>query len=429
MRVWDSLVGQGQAVDVLMKAAWASRIGDATVAQPEGSADPRAEGLSTQAMAQAWLITGPPGSGRSNAALAFAAALECTGETPGCGTCNECRSVIARVHPDVRHLDAVGVTITVEETRAMVADSYTFPSIGRRRVIIIEDADRMLERTTNVLLKAIEEPPAETVWILIAPSAEDMLPTIRSRCRHVALVVPPAQAVAELLQNRYAVEPEQALHFARAAQSHIGRAAGLATDAETRDHRQLTIRAALGVQSTGEAVLAAMRLFNGYEDSEGKKAREQEAKAYGKAHPDDEEAQDPSLTAEEKGERKDLKRQLGVETSRELKPAQRGMWRDLIKMQEKRRTRAVRDRLDLALLDLLAVYRDVLTVQVGAQVPLVNEDFSAQITQVAASTSPLLTVHRMDAISTARERLAANVAPQLALEAMFVSLRPSALGA
>ncbi|MDY5152460.1 DNA polymerase-3 subunit delta' [Actinobaculum suis] len=477
MSVWQSLIGQAAAARELYKAAWAARLTDAAAgtasyatpaaptagpistsagptsatggsataissAAPAATPTPASSAtaavqipeqvraafgeISPQAMAQAWLITGPPGSGRSQAARAFAAALQCTGAAPGCGTCRACQMVMAGTHPDVEWLSTSGVTITVEETRKLVASSYDYPTAGRRRIIVIEDADRMLVRTTNVMLKAIEEPPRDTVWILIAPSPEDMLPTIRSRCRHVSLVVPHVEDVARLLTERYGTDPESALQYARAAQSHIGRATGLATDAKTRTNRELTLRGVFSMKTVGDAVLAAQRLYNDYKDSAEEKRRENELAAYAKKHPEDEEAQvkNPWLTELEKRERKELKRQLGVTHSRELKPAQRGMWTDLCRWQKQRQTRTTRDRLDMALLDLLSVYRDVLTVQVGAGVPLVNADFSAQITQIAASTTPILTVNRMDALTEARQRLKANVAPQLALEAAYVTLRP-----
>ena len=243
MSVFDALIGQRPVAELLQRAAWASRIGDpqlpgpvvaaadasgaanvtaatdasgATDATSAVDADPAAglttapdvsttADISSAAMAQAWLVTGPPGSGRSVAALAFAAAVQCTGAVPGCGYCHACTTTLGGTHPDVIRMDPRSVTISVEETRSLVASSYTFPSVGRRRIIIIEDADRMLERTTNVLLKAIEEPPRDTVWILITASPEDMLPTIRSRCRHVALQVPSVEAVAQLLAGELGV--------------------------------------------------------------------------------------------------------------------------------------------------------------------------------------------------------------------------------
>jgi DNA polymerase-3 subunit delta' len=376
MSVWDAVVGQADAVAVL-----------------------RAATLDPAAMTHAWLITGPPGSGRSVAARAFAAALQCP--DGGCGHCQACTTAMAGTHADVMVVATEKVTITIEEVRALIGVAQRAPSQGRWRVIVLEDADRMVERTSNVLLKAIEEPPPRTVWLLCAPSPQDVVVTIRSRCRGVVLRVPPVADVAALLVERDGVEPALAEEAARAAQSHIGLARRLARDPEARERRTKTLRLAAAIRGVGDAVLAAADLV-------------EVAAAEAKAATADRDA----------AERAGLLRTLGAEDGTTLPPTLRAQIRQLEEDQKRRATRAQRDVLDRSLIDLLSLYRDVLVVQLGAEVDLVNSAEEADVRRLAATSTPEQTIRRMDAIGETRERLAGNVAPLLAMEAMAVALRP-----
>ncbi|MBD7979642.1 MULTISPECIES: DNA polymerase III subunit delta' [Oerskovia] len=376
MTVWDDVVGQEHAVELLSAAA----------------TDPAA-------MTHGWLLTGPPGSGRSNAARAFAAALQC--ELGGCGVCQACTTTLAGTHADVTIVATEKVTIAISEVRDLVGVASRRPSQGRWRVIIVEDADRMAERTTNVLLKAIEEPPPRTVWILCAPSPQDVLVTIRSRCRGVALRVPPVEAVARLLVARDGVDPVVAEAAARAAQSHIGLARRLARDGKARERRSSVLSIARRIRGVGDAVVAAGELVE-VAQAEAKAATEER-------------------DAVEKAE---LLRALGVEAGGVMPPKLRSQLTDLEKDQKRRATRHQRDVLDRAMLDLLSLYRDVLVVQLGAHVDLVNTELAETVQALAEDSTPEQTVRRMDAIGVARERLDGNVAPLLALEAMAIALRP-----
>jgi len=373
--VWDAVVGQPEAVAVLRHAA----------------ADP-------EAMTHAWLLTGPPGSGRSVAARAFAAALQCA--QGGCGACPDCTTTMAGTHADVTVVATEKVTISIEEVRDLIGVASRSPAQGRWRVIVLEDADRMTERTSNVLLKAIEEPPPRTVWLLCAPSPQDVVVTIRSRCRGVVLRVPPVADVAALLV-RDGVDPAVADAAARAAQSHIGLARRLARDPEARERRARTLRLAARIRGVGDAVLAAADLV-------------EVAAAEAKAATADRDA----------AERAALLRTLGAEEGRALPPALRAQVRQLEEEQKRRATRAQRDVLDRALVDLLSLYRDVLVVQLGADVDLVNVAEEDEVRRLAAESTPEQSLRRMDAIAEARERLEGNVAPLLAMEAMAVALRP-----
>lgn len=376
MSVWDDVVGQEPAVEVLRTAV----------------EDP-------SAMTHAWLLTGPPGSGRSNAARAFAAALQCV--DGGCGRCHECRTTLGGTHPDVTYVATEGVVIRADTVRPLVELAQRSPSQGRWRVIVVEDADRLNDTSGNALLKAIEEPAARTVWVLCAPSPQDVLVTIRSRSRSVALRVPPVDAVAALLVSRDGIDPDVAGIAARAAQSHVGIARRLARDPEARARRSAVLAVAARIRGVGDAVLAAGDLV-------------ETAQADAKAATEHRDA----------AEKAELLRTLGAEGATTLPPALRSQVRQLEEEQKRRATRAQRDVLDRAMVDLLSLYRDVLVVQLGAGVELVNVEHAEGVRALAAQSTPEQTLRRMDAVGQARTRIAGNVAPLLAVEAMAIALRP-----
>ena len=390
--VFSGLIGQEAAVAVLREAAGSARAITAA-----------GDGEGTRAMSHAWLITGPPGSGRSVAATAFAAALQCTGEPVGCGQCPGCRTTLAKTNADVVFVATETSIITVDTARSLVQQAQSSPSQGKWRVLVVEDADRLGESGANALLKAIEEPPAHTVWLLCAPSPEDMIATIRSRCRHLGLRIPRAGAVADLLVDEGVADPETALEAARAAQSHIGLARALARDPQMRQRRREIITAPARVRSVGEAVIAAGRLLE--------TARAQA------------DAQVGERNAREKSE---LLRQLGMDEGERATKQSRALLRQLEEDQKRRAKRALTDALDRALVDLLAIYRDVLMVQLDSGQELINTDLSDLVHGIAADSSPAQTMARIDHIEQARRRLIANGNVLLVLEAMVVSLRPQA---
>jgi DNA polymerase-3 subunit delta' len=383
--VFDQLVGQDRVVEQLRTAVAAAQ---SVIAGGAGVG-----------MTHAWLFTGPPGSGRSVAARAFGAALQCP--DGGCGTCHECRTAMAGSHADIEIVTPTGLSYGVAETRALVTRSTLSPSRGRWQVTIVEDADRFTEQALNALLKALEEPPPRGVWLLCAPSSDDLLPTIRSRCRVVTLRVPPYDAVADYLRAE-GIDADVASLTARAAQGHIGRARRLATDPDAAARRREVLRVPTQVASIGGCFAAAASLV---EAAKGEAA-----------------VVSQSLDADEKAA---LRESYG-DTGERGMPKPRGVAgaiSELEKRQRSRATRTQRDALDRALVDLAAFYRDVLVVQLGARVDMVHGDLAPTVHELATSTTPEATLRRIDAVLAAREAIEANVAPLLAVEAMCVSLR------
>ena len=394
MSVWEVLIGQDEATATLSHAA--------------ADAARSLRGEPAPGMTHAWLITGPPGSGRSTAATAFAAALVCPEQ--GCGECIPCRTAIAGTHSDVEIVRPEGLSYGAEDTEALVMQASMAPSTSRWHIIVVEDADRLTEQALNRLLKALEEPAPSTVWILCAPGVEDVLPTVRSRTRHVSLRTPSATDVAVALQQRYGVDAAIAAFAARASQGHIGRARALATDEQARLRRHEVLRLPLELHDLASCFVAAADLL---------------ASATGDATA----LADP-LDAREEA---DLLRAYGegadnASNARAKKLSGKAM-KDLQKTHKSRRTRMVRDQIDRALLDLVGFYRDVLILQVQSDVGLINEEMRTQLSQVAVRATPEDTARRLEALAYARLQIAANVTPQLALEALMVRLKDPTLKA
>lgn len=385
MTVWDAVVGQTVVPALRMAVADAAAI-------VAGHADAGA------AMTHAWLFTGPPGSGRSVVARAFAAALECP--DGGCGGCAECRDVRNRTHPDVADVVTDGLSIKIRQIRDLVPRAALRPSRGRWQVVVVEDADRLGEDAADAILLSLEEPPPRTVWMLCAPTAEDIVPTIRSRCRIVPLRTPPYDDIAEHLVQTVGADPELAAFAARAAQGHIGRARALATDADARARNREVLRLPFTLTDLQTCLDAAAGLVEA-------------AKTDAQRHCD-------RLDAREIDE---LKQALGVgATGRRPRNVEAAV-KELEREQRLRRTRVQRDSIDRALIDVMALYRDVLVRQLGADVELVNEESRPSIDRLAHGSTPESTLRRMEAVVAAREALEANAAPLLALEAMTLSLR------
>lgn len=372
MSLWDQLVGQETAIAAVREAA-----------QP-----------GSQAMTHAWMVVGPAGSGRSTLAHAFAATLVSNGNDD-----EALAHVMAGTHPDVTLVATDRVTISIDEVRELVTQSYYSPSQSKWRVIVMEDADRMTERTSNVLLKALEEPPPHTVWILCAPSVQDVLPTIYSRVRTITLRTPTVDQVVTLIHQRHGVDLDVATMAAREAQSHIGMATRLATDAEARARRDETVKAVLSLNSVSGAVNQAAHLI-------ALAGADQKA----------------LLEKLDQQEREDTLRSLGVAPGGSVPAALRGSVKALEDNQKRRATRSLRDGVDRIATDITSVLRDVLMLQVGSAEPLVNERHRPALEERAGVTTAHHTLAAMEHVQIARDRIAGNTPPQLALEAMLIAV-------
>jgi DNA polymerase-3 subunit delta' len=374
--VWDTLVGQRRAIDALRAAA------------------------SGHAMSHAFLFTGPPGSGRSNAAIAFAAALQCDEDPPGCGTCHSCHTVLAGSHADVTVVRTERLSLGVDEVRDLVRRSALSP-VGRRwQVIIVEDADRLTDQAANALLKAIEEPSERTVWMLCAPTVEDLLPTIRSRCRLVTLSTPSVDEVAGFLTRVDGVDPALASYCARASQGHIGRARALARDEGARHRRKEVVSIPAGLTSLAACMNAAQNLVETTQEEADLIIGELDAR-----------------------ERADLDASYGVvergRRPREYAPALAALER----AQKARAKRRHLDVVDRGLMDLVSVYRDAIALATGGGA-LVNEEFRRDVETIVRTSTPELNLRRIGWIFDAREQmLEFNVPVPLAVESLMVALK------
>ena len=372
MSVFEELIGQSHIVKTLTAAVNAG-----------------ASGEESQEMTHAWIFTGPPGSGRSSAAIAFAQALVC--KNNGCHSCNDCTTAKSGAHPDVEILRSEGLSIKIDEVRELLTRTAWAPSIGGWRVVVMEDADRLTESAANALLKAIEEPGLRTVWLLCAPTLHDILPTIRSRCRHVQLHTPSTNEVAEFLVSRHQIAPKMADFAARVSQGHIGRARHLATNEAVRNRRNSILAIPAKLTSISSAYSAAAALVDLANEESAAISEELDEKEY-----------EALSTALGKGGGKALK--------------------ELEKEQKSRATRITRDTLDGALLDLATFYRDVLLVQAGHNDSLINAELTDQIVKMADNSTSHRTLAKMDAIMKARENIQRNGAPLLVMEALMCEL-------
>lgn len=381
MSVWDEVVGQPTAVAELSAAA----------EQPA-------------AMTHAWLFTGPPGSGRSTAARAFAAALQCPRH--GCGECASCHTVMAGTHADVREIVPEGLSISVKSMRTLVQSAARRPASGRYQMLIIQDADRLGERAANALLKFIEEPPDQTIFLLCAPSdhPDDLPITIRSRCRPVPLRTPSPAAIADVLVRRDGIDPAQAQWAASVSGGHVGRARRLARDPEARAHRESVLGLPLRLRGLGDAFTFAGELVRGAKTEASELSESRDA-----------------------AEREELAVAMGAGgVGKGVAAAARGAKaaeKELERLQKSRNTRTQRDAIDRALVDLAGFLRDALVVGAGAQVALTNPDRESDIRRAAGEWAPESVLRRLEAVLACRTAMDQNVKPEIAVEAMMLAMQ------
>lgn len=379
MSIFDSLIGQNHIVDQLSKVVSAAKSGE-----------------DSQVMTHSWLFVGPPGSGRSNTAIAFAAALVCS--KSGCGVCTDCTTVLNSTHIDVERFNPPGLSIKADEVRELISRSSWSPSVSGWRIVILEDADRLTEVAANALLKTIEEPDSRTVWLLCAPALTDVPITIRSRCRHVQLRTPSTTSVEEFLLDQIRVDEKTARFASRVSQGHIGKAKFIATNLDAQSRRIEIFSLAMSLKDIESCFKAAQRLLDIAEDQ---------------AHKDNSEHRDTEL--------------------KQLQDAYQGPGRglvsggakaikDLEKEQKSSITRSIRDSIDGALLDLATFYRDILVIQSNG-VDILNVDFETELANFARTTQRKRTIEQIDSILSARTNLARNAAPLATIEALFCALK------
>jgi len=379
MSVFDSLVGQSEVVERLKSA----------ISSAKG-------GSSSQKMANSWLLVGPAGSGRSNAAVAFAASLLCS--ESGCGKCRDCQTVLSGTHIDVERFNPTGLSIKAEEVRELIARSAWSPSVGGWRIVIIEDADRLTESAANALLRTIEEPETHTLWLLCAPTLGDVSVTIRSRCRHLQLRTPSTASIEEFLLSNTSIDSKTAAFAARVSQGHIGRARFIATNQEARSRREEVLSLAFSLTDIDSCFKAASKILDiaqNQAESENSERDSQQMKQLQDAY-------------------QGTGRSLISGGARAIKDLERG--------QRSSTTRSVRDNIDSALLDIATFYRDVLVIQSGGE-EILNIDLRTEVNEFAKTSSPKRSIERIEALLEARMNLGRNSAPLSTLEALFCALK------
>lgn len=379
--VWADLIGQERAIATLQRAV-------------DGADGGR------HSMTHAWLFVGPPGSGRSIAARAFAAALQCP--DGGCGSCQTCRTVLSGAHPDVTIVRTELLSIGVDEVRDLVRRAAMAPTLSRYQILLVEDADRVTERGADALLKSLEEPAPRTVWLLCAPTPDDVVATVRSRCRRVELSTPTNAAVAQLLQRRDGIDPIMASFAARVAQGHVGRARMLARHEQARIRRNEVLRLPARLTSVGACLTAAANVVDAANEEAAATTSELDAR-----------------------ERAELTEALGFGAKGARPRNAQAALKELEDQQKARAKRLQRDSLDRVLTELTSFYRDVLTVQTRAGAELINTELRGEIEAVARRDSPEATLRRIEAILACRTAIEGNVAPLLAVESLMLSLAPA----
>jgi len=362
--------------------------------QPTGSAAGIARQLATGGPSHAWLLLGPSGAGKRATALAMAAALDCdVNPGVGCGHCRACTRIMRRQHPDVHHIAPEGPLIPVDVVRDQVnPEAARSPFEARYKVFVIEEADRMNIPAQNALLKTVEEPQPDTVFILVSQNEEEILETLRSRCTTVRLE-PVAQERIEEMLRREGAAPEAARVAARACLGDLEKARAFAFDVSVADRRRVWG----SLPSRLENPLAAL-------DAAAEVAEEARA-----AVKERERAQREEVL--ELGEA--LGEGRGTATARNA----------LAKRHRRELKRLEEEVLGEALTFLATFYRDVAARRAGARDALTNIDAKREIDLWAkADASDAALLAACERCLKARASFVSNANPALAIEATLVEL-------
>ncbi|MHB8867516.1 MAG: DNA polymerase III subunit delta' [Thermoleophilia bacterium] len=344
-------------------------------------------------VSHAYLFTGPPGVGKSEAALAFAAGLAC--RDGGCSVCDTCRRVLAGLHPDVELVVPEGAFITIEQIREINRDVAMKPFESAVRVYVILEAHALNVVAANAFLKTLEEPPQHAHFILVTHSPETLPQTVISRCRRVPFVRVSAVTLAEHLRSRYGVEEVDAVTFARVAQGSSRRALELATDPGARAQRERLLGWArgLGDATPADALVVRDEILGSVE----KRADERVASI-------------ETDTVDRLAWAPDARTRARIEKLREQRV-------------KRERRRAVTEGLDEVMVVFTDWHRDLAMVGLGAEETVFNHDFLFELRDQAFPGLVDRYLAAVDAIGRTRERFRYNVDARSALEEMLFSIR------
>ena len=378
MKIFENIIGQPHVTTILQDAVNAAH-----------------NNIESQEMTHSWLFTGPPGSGRSIAATSFAAALICPNN--GCGICVDCETAMAGSHVDIEIVKTEGLSIKVDDIRELISRAAWAPSLSNWRIVILEDAERLTEPAANALLKAIEEPGSRTIWLLCSPSITEILPTIRSRCRILQLRTPSHELIVKLLVERDKIEPELAEYAARISQGHIGRAKYLAQNPETISSRKSILELILNLKTTSDAFKVASQILEITSED-----------------------LDSNLDHKNSKETEELKN-VWQGTNRGLIPGGSKAIKDLEKIQKSRQSRALKESISNALLDIASIYRDAMIVKFSVNTPLINPDLEVSLIRLAKN-DPEIILKSLQMVLNARNSLEFNGSQSILLEELASSL-------